>query len=294
MKMQPDCIPCILKMAITAIRNRDLEENSVKQLYSEILKTPHLAGKDWDITSADVAELVMEQIIHFFQEEDPFLGHKMELNKRVMGLYPFLKELMAKQPDDLKAALKLAIMGNSNDVMVTDENRNSRKLIEAHVQTRISEHHYEEFKRRLNKSSLLLYFGDNAGEMVFDKLLVETIKKRKSIEVVFVVRNAPTLNDAILREAEFVGMDAVASIVKNGIDGHMPGTVLKRCSREVRDLVDRADMIISKGGGNFDTLDEESEGVKRKISFLLLSKCHPYHKRFGVGINQPILSHFPY
>ena len=74
----------------------------------------------------------------------------------------------------------------------------------------------------------------------------------------------------------------------------LPGAVLKRCSNEVRDLVDRAGMIISKGGGNFDTLDEEGEEVKKKVSFLLLSKCHPYHKRFGVGINQPILSHFPY
>lgn len=293
MKMQPDCIPCILKMAISAMRNMELDADSIKRLCSEILKIPHLTGTNWIVTSADVTELVMKKMIHFAQKEDPFFKHKMELNKRVMELYPFLVELIAAQPDPLNAAVKLATMGNSNDVMMTNENKTSESLIERNLRVRLSENQYAEFKNRLRNSRLLLYFGDNAGEIVFDKLLIETIKKQKDIEVVFVVRNGPTLNDATMHEAQFVGMGKVASVIKNGIDGHLPGTTLKRCSKEIRDLVDQADMIISKGGGNFDTLDEENAEVKKKISFMLLSKCYPYYKYFGIDIYQPILSHFP-
>ena len=109
MKMKPDCVSCMLKMTITSIRNMKLDEPSIKQLYSEILKIPQLAGIDWEVTSADVIELVMEKIIRFVQKEDPFFQHKMELNNRVMELYPFLEELIAAQPDPLNAAVKLAI-----------------------------------------------------------------------------------------------------------------------------------------------------------------------------------------
>ena len=293
MKIKPDCIPCILKMAITSIRNMELDEESIKQLYSEILKIPHFTGIDWEVTSADVIELVMEKIIRFVQKEDPFFHHKMELNKQVMELYPFLEELIAAQPDPLNAAVKLAIMGNAIDVMMPDENKISKNLIERNLKVVLSESQYAEFKNRLKKSRLLLYFGDNAGEMVFDKLLLEAIKKQKDIEVVFVVRNGPTLNDATMHEAQIVGMGKVAPVVKNGINGHLPSTILKRCSKEVQDLVDRADMIISKGGGNFDTLDEENAEIKKKITFMLLSNCYPYYKYFGIDIYQPVLFHPP-
>ena len=292
MKIKPDCIPCILKMSLKAIRNMELDEDSVKQLYMEILKMPYLVGKDWSVTSADVTELVMKKMILFVGNDDPFQAHKIELNKRVMELYPFLKKKTSTQPDKLKAAVKLAVMGNSNDVMIAEESFNNEKVIERNLRLDISEHHYEEFKKRLNKSRLLLYFGDNAGEMVFDKLLIETIKEQKDIEIVYVVRNAPALNDATLRDAEFVGMEKAATVIENGIEGNLPGTILNRCSRQVQDLVNKADMIVSKGGGNFDTLDEESEEIKEKTTFMLLSKCHPYCKYFGAAMYQPIIFNF--
>jgi len=79
-------------------------------------------------------------------------------------------------------------------------------------------------------------------------------------------------------------------VIENGIDGPLPGTILKRCSNEVNDLVRQSDLIISKGGGNFDTLDEERKLLKNKISYLLLSKCDPQYKTFGVKLIQPILA----
>ena len=98
------------------------------------------------------------------------------------------------------------------------------------------------------------------------------------------------MNDATVKEARAVGIDRVVKVIGNGIDGPLPGTVLRRCSQEVNNLVQQADMIISKGGGNFDTLDEERDRLKNKISYLLLSKCDPQYKTFGVKLFHPILA----
>jgi uncharacterized protein with ATP-grasp and redox domains len=129
-------------------------------------------------------------------------------------------------------------------------------------------------------------------KIVFDKLLIETIKIMYDLEIVYVVRSIPTLNDATLKEAKSVGLDKIATVIENGIDGPLPGTILSRCSNEVNEFVHRSDLIISKGGGNFDTLDEEKEHLKKKITFLLLSKCEPYYKHFGVKMYQPIMANF--
>ena len=125
---------------------------------------------------------------------------------------------------------------------------------------------------------------------MFDKLLIETIKQNCTPEITFVVRSVPTLNDATLKDAKSIGLDKITTVIENGIDGPLPGTVLTRCSGQVRDLVHKSDLIISKGGGNFDTLDEERKRLNKNISFLLLSKCEPYYNHFGVKLHYPILA----
>ena len=123
--------------------------------------------------------------------------------------------------------------------------------------------------------------------------LISQVLKGKietDVEVVLVVRSTPTLNDATMRESQFVGINEVATVIENGIHGPLPGTILRRCSKEVRELFDRADLIISKGGGNFDTLDEERKHLKNNFTFIFLSKCYPYYRYFDVPLLQPILA----
>ncbi len=290
MLIKPDCIPCILRMSISAIRQLPLDENAVKELCGRILENPSLRGRYWDITSVEVIEFVMKEIIAATGAPDPFSFIKSEQNKRAMAIYPSLKKLVDAAPDPLFNAVKLAILGNSIDLMMADEGHEIENSITERLAGPLSKESYEGFKARLRTSNLLLYFADNSGEIVFDKLLIETMKKLYDPEVVFVVRNGPALNDATLKEARFVGMDKVANVVQNGIDGPLPGTILRRCSGEVREAVDKADLIISKGGGNFDTLDEERKRLKNNITFMLLSKCHPYYDYFGIELNQPILA----
>ncbi|MGD8521676.1 MAG: ARMT1-like domain-containing protein [Desulfobacterales bacterium] len=292
MLLKPDCIPCILKMTISSLRKLPLDESSVRDLYTEILENFALRGLKWDLTSPEVIEDVWRKIVKRMDAPDPFDLEKSSQNKKAMALYSLLEKMVNADADPLYAAVKLAILGNSLDFMVADNALTIENSIKDRIDVPLSPEIYAEFKQQLQASKSVIYFGDNAGEIVFDKLFIQTMKKMYELEIIFVVRSVPTLNDATLREAKSVGLDKIVKVIENGIDGPLPGTVLSRCSQEVNDFVRRSDLIISKGGGNFDTLDEERKDLKKKISFLLLSKCDPHFKNFGVNLYQPILANF--
>ena len=292
MLLRPDCIPCILQMTISSINKLALDESSVKELYSEILEIPALRGLFWDTTSAEIIEDVWRKIVKRGNTPDPFYLEKSNQNEKIMELYPVLEKMVHEATDPLNIAVKLSILGNSMDLMVADTSLTIENSITEKVKAPLSDENYSKFRQQLQTSNHLLIFGDNAGEIVFDKLLIETIKKMHKLEIAFVVRSVPTLNDATLKEAKSVGIDKIATVIENGIDGPLPGTLLSRCSSEVKELVRQSDLIISKGGGNFDTLDEEKKHLQKNISFMLLSKCEPYYKHFGVEIYQPILANY--
>lgn len=290
MRLKPDCIPCILKMTISSLRKLALDQNSLKALYTDILQIPALRGQVWDITSPEVIEDVWKKIVATVNSRDPFYEVKSNQNKNIMALYPFLEKMVNDAADPLKLAVKLSILGNSMDFMVADSSLAIEKSISAKAKLPLSDNGYSQFRKQLEATRHLLIFADNAGEIVFDRLMIETIKRLYQPKISFVVRSVPTLNDATLREAKAVGIDRIATVIENGIDGPLPGTILSRCSEEVNERVRQSDLIISKGGGNFDTLDEERKHLNKKISFLLLSKCAPHHDNFGVQLYHPILT----
>ena len=292
MLIKPDCIPCILKVAISALKNLRLDEDSVKALYAEILEIRALRGLVWDTTPAEVIEDIWKKIIEKAGTPDPFHTEKIKQNEKIMALYPFLEKKVNEAADPLKLAVKLSILGNSMDLMVADPSLAIKNSIAERAKLPLSDENYTKFREQLKASRHLLIFGDNAGEIVFDRLLIETIKKIYQPEIAFVVRSVPTLNDATLEEAKSVGLDKIATVIENGIDGPLPGTLLSRCASEVKELVHQSDLIISKGGGNFDTLDEERKHLDKNISFLLLSKCEPYYQHFGIKLYHPILANF--
>ena len=292
MLLEADCVPCILRMAVAALRQLPLDENIIRELCTEILEIPALRGLDWNKTSAAVIEDIWRKIVKKIGSSDPFRLLKSNQNQKIMDLYPFFEKMVNEAADPLYLAVKLSILGNSMDLMVADPSLTVERSIADKVKLPLSDENYSKFRKQLQATQHLLIFGDNAGEIVFDKLLIETIKKIYQPEIAFVVRSVPTLNDATFDEAKTVGIDEIATVIENGIDGPLPGTVLKRCSSKVNDLVRQSDLIISKGGGNFDTLDEERKRLNKNISFLLLSKCEPYYRHFGVQIYQPIIANY--
>jgi uncharacterized protein with ATP-grasp and redox domains len=124
--------------------------------------------------------------------------------------------------------------------------------------------HIAEFAQAVEEAEDILYLTDNAGEVVFDRLLLEQLPRKK---VTVAVRGKPVINDATMEDAEYVGLAEVARIIDNGSDA--PGTILSDCSDTFRRRFERADLIISKGQGNYETLAD----CPRPIYFLLQVKC---------------------
>jgi uncharacterized protein with ATP-grasp and redox domains len=290
MLIQPDCIPCVLKMTLSVLRKLPLGEERVRDLYGDIIKLPVLTDLRIAKTSPEIIELVMEEITRVTGDPDPFSPQKEEQNGKMLDLYSRLREQLEHSSDPLFTAVKLVIIGNSIDFMMSDEPENLEESIIKRLNSSLPSREYEAFAEQVKRSRLILYLGDNSGEIVLDRLLVEIMRDMYASEIVFVVRSMPALNDATRREAEFVGMDRVATVVENGIDGPVPGTILRRCSAELRELFREADLVISKGGGNFDSLEEDIGGLEQNVTFMLISKCYPYARHFNVPEGQPILA----
>lgn len=292
MLIHADCIPCILEMTISSLRKISLNEEQIQEILADVINIPALQGRKWDITSADVVESVMKRIYKKVGSNDPFYNIKMLQNEKVQELYPLLKDWIQAGDDPLHSAIYLATIGNAIDFMISADVEELKKLLNRDAESSIPEKNYKELREKLTKTDTLVYFSDNAGEIVFDKLLIETIKSIKPMDVAVVVRSEPTLNDATLKDAHFIKMDEVATVIENGINGPLPGTVFSRCSDTVMEWVKKADIIISKGGGNFDTIDEQKESLQKDITFMLMSKCFTYENRFGIPKGQPVLFNY--
>lgn len=292
MRIQPECIPCILTMSIKALRKLPINENEVYKLYSDIMAISELQLPDWSRTSPDIIETVMTILSGHVGDPDPFRQEKTDLNRRVMAIYPFLKQLVDTSGDPLYTAAKIAILGNSIDFMMPGGIESLEDFIIKKIETPLSRTRFSAFEQKLQQSGQILYLGDNCGEIVCDKLFIETIKDRYDVDIVFVTRHAPTLNDATLDDARGINLDSVATVIDNGIDGPVPGTILNRCSTEMRSLINRSDLIISKGGGNFDSLSEDVHELDTCVTFMLLSKCRPINRYFNADLHQPVMAHF--
>jgi len=291
MKIWPECIPCVLKMSLEVVRTLTNDEKQIKRFLTEVLELEPLRGEDYSITSPEVTRNVWLKIKALFGLEDPLKAKKEEQNRKALNLYPVAKEIIKKSNDPMVEALKFAILGNSIDSMGDLKGFSIEGMVKLLHESWIDVGAIEELQTKISKVRKIVYLGDNCGEIVFDKLLIETLQQLYHAEIIFITRTLPILNDALLKDALSIGMNEVAMVMENGILEPLPGTFLDRASKEVRDLFDDSNLIISKGLGNFDTLSED-ETLRGKISFLLRGKCYPSCAVHQVPFGSLIVHHF--
>jgi uncharacterized protein with ATP-grasp and redox domains len=196
---------------------------------------------------------------------DPYKLEKKKYNDLALGLLPEMSRLVKRSRDPFNTALRLSIAGNIIDFAVND-NFNLHSTLDKVLRARFAIDDSEQLKNALARARTVLYLGDNAGEIVFDKLFIKTVGHPN---IVYAVRGAPVINDATLEDAEYVGMNEVAGVISNGFDA--PSTVVGKSSDEFRKLFDEADLIISKGQGNLEGLFHLKD---KRIFFLLMVKCN--------------------
>jgi uncharacterized protein with ATP-grasp and redox domains len=216
---------------------------------------------------------------------DPFKEVKQRYNKIALGLYESLKKKIAQSEDPLETAARLAIAGN-----VIDFGIYSAIDIEGTVERALGEplsvDHTAAFKEAVKRAKDVLYLLDNAGEAVFDRLLIEELISQGK-KVTAVVKAAPIINDCTMEDAREVGLAEVCEVVDNGSDA--VGTILETTSEEFRKFYEGAGLVISKGQGNFETLLDQrgtssplGDPPKKEIYFLFQSKCGVVSRVLGL------------
>lgn len=287
MLMQADyCIPCILKMSVEIIRGVTKDERQVRKFMSDVLKMKALRWERVDALASEVTRDVWYRMQRFSSVADPLKPMKAEQNKKALHVYPFIKEMLHESTDPILEAVKFAIAGNSIDALLDAKRGMDDKILS--LLSSINQEAVEGMKERLKTAKKIVYFSDNCGEIVFDRLFIETIRSIFGCEIKVVTRKLPILNDATLEDALSVGFDAAIPVIDNGISEPLPGTILSKTSKEVRALIKEADLIISKGGANYETLTEEKD-VEGKTTYLFQAKCNPYCRAHNVPLGALIV-----
>ncbi len=224
-----------------------------------------LYSKSQEDFSAPAFSRELHQVLKLYSKNcDPYVDIKKQTYDLVLSLYPTLKQLVFESENPFDTAVRLAIAGNIIDFAVGDQH-NLEATIEKVLKSDFAINHSFELKEALSTAKKVLYLGDNAGEIVLDKLFIETIMHPN---LHFAVRGAPVINDVTLDDARYVGMDRVADVIQNGYDA--PSTILDKCSNEFQKQFYDADVIISKGQGNLEGLLNKTD---KQIFFLLMVKC---------------------
>ena len=281
MKTYLDCIPCFFRQALAAARISSEDETVHRQVLNAVaLMIPDLA---LNATPPEIAQQVYRIVYKITGNNDPYLDAKKIANKATLSLYTRMQDIVDYSNDTLETACKLAIAGNAIDLGAQTEHGSIYSIIEDSVGYPLNQEHYRKFKECVGQSSSILYLADNAGEIVFDRILIEHLLQIRKSKIVFVVREKPIVNDATLDDALQVGLNKVATIISNGSEA--PATILSQCSSEMLSYYQSADLIISKGQGNYESLS----GRPENIFFLFKVKCPVIARDSGYDIDSPVI-----
>ncbi len=269
MKAESECYLCLLGQVLRTAGVLGVDETTARDLMRE--GCAFLAGTDFDRTPPEISEDLYSLLARLTGNADPYRALKKDHVARALKLYPELKNLAQRSPDPLRAALEISLAGN-----VIDFGANSEEACLEEVEFLnpgpFGIDDYRQLTEDLKKARRIVFLGDNAGETVFDRLFIEMSGRRP----VYAVREGPIINDATLEEARDSGLAEVAELVTSGC--RAPGTVYEQCSPGFRRLLGQADLIISKGQGNFECLEQ----VSGPFYFLLKAKCRVVSRYLGV------------
>jgi uncharacterized protein with ATP-grasp and redox domains len=289
MRTYLDCIPCFFKQALEGARIAGANVHQQKRIMNAVARA--VVDMPLKASPPEIGRTIYKIVRDIVKVKDPYQLIKTKSNRLAMRMYPRLRKKVAASSDRLLTAVELAIAGNIIDYGVKNSlnvAHELKRIMRDEQKTLRHENRklfrYRDFRRALKKARTIVYLGDNAGETVFDRILIEEIKRESADKkILYVVKGQPVINDALKKDALDAGLGSVADVISSGIDA--PGTVLSLCSPKFRALFRRADMIISKGQGNFEALSE----VRRPVFFLFMAKCPVVAAHVGCRIGDIIL-----
>ena len=280
MRTYLECVPCFVRQALSASRmvtdDPAVHERVLRETLRLVMEMPFDRSPPW-----------MGQQIHRLLREatrnpDPYHEVKEHSNALALALYPVLKERIYKSTDPFVTAVGLAIAGNVIDFGVKSnlDDDEVHDAIEEALGNSLDGVAVAALRRAVEQADNILYLADNAGEIVFDRLLIEEMPTDRTT---LVVRGSPVINDATREDAEAAGLTSVVTVMDNGSD--VPGTILESCSPSFRTRFERCDLVIAKGQGNYETLGDQDHN----IFFLLKAKCPVIARDIGREVGQMVV-----
>ncbi len=278
MRTCAECMLCLLNRDIAAVPDT-VPAGEKAEYLRDLLRL--LADADPTFCTAQLGALIDNAFASRFGQRKTknFAELKRIYNEKLLILEPLLREAITHSPDPLAYAIRLARVGNYIDFGAKHEVDNAlfRTLLTNVQAETLDTGEYERFRADLGAGKSGLYLTDNAGEIVLDKLLLTVLKEQyPNLTFTVLVRDAPTLNDATTEDAEQTGVSALFPVVGNG--SNLPGTIWSEISDQARNQLTEADVIISKGQANFESLS----GCELNVYYLLLCKCDYFIRRFAV------------
>ena len=280
MKTYLDCISCFVRQGLEVARFVSDDE----RVHEKVLRGVLEAALSLDFRQPPPA---MGQQIHRLVREltgqaDPYREVKDRFNAFGLQLYPKLKEQIENSDNPLETSIRLAIAGNIIDFGPYGQIDRAQveESISHSLSARLPSDSVEDFRQAVGQAKEILYLADNAGEIVFDRLLIEQLGYPK---ITVVVKGSPVINDATLADAQTAGLTDLVEVIDNGSDA--PGTILETCSARFQDRFSSVDLIIAKGQGNYETLSN----FPGNIFFLLKAKCPVIANHLGVEVGSLVL-----
>ncbi|MDP8256280.1 MAG: ARMT1-like domain-containing protein [Candidatus Alcyoniella australis] len=283
MKTAEICIPCMLRnlrRIAERVTQDEAQREQIEFQVKEMLKTA-----DTDRPPPYLAKGIQRIMREISGNADPYRREKEHFNALAMEHYPRMAKMVERSVDPFDTALRISLAGNIIDVGVGAEIHMLETLDEV-LQCELSIDHTQRLRAAIQGEQRLLFLGDNAGETVMDRVFLERIASQ--IEISYAVRGAPVLNDATLEDAQFAGIDRFARVIDNGSDA--PGVILEDCSAEFCREFDKAELIVAKGMGNFETLNDCRD---KRIFFVFLVKCELVAEDIGVPVGGKVVVEKP-
>ncbi len=281
MWMKPDCLACLYNQMLRLSKVMQCDDACATEIMEE--SAARIARLRMDQTPPEAAAILYPEAAAVKGVADPYAELKALSTRRAASLIPGVRQAVTAAKEPLDAALRAAVAGNVIDY-ATQVAFGLEEEIRTIFEIPFAIDHKAEFLEKLRQARNLLVIGDNAGEHLFDKLMMETFRQHlPQLEIQYMVRGRPIINDITIKEARKAGIGEVARIVDSGVD--TPGFLLEKASEEGRRAYEDADLILAKGMGNYECMESWADA---RVMFLLKIKCSVVAQKIGKEIGDLI------
>ncbi|EIF51950.1 DUF89 domain-containing protein [Sulfurovum sp. AR] len=271
MNIKPDCLSCLFDQALRVTKLLKLDDATSKEVFDKTAQV--LIEHTMSSTPPQIAKDIYQAISDVTGEKDPVALAKEQATKEAL-------KIDTSRIHTIPDVLKMAVIGNVID-FGSQKQFDLNQMIQYHLHRTFAIDHTLEFMEELQHAKEMVLIGDNVGEHIFDKLLIETIKKEYDITVHYFVRGTPIINDVTIKEGQL--LKDCAHIVDAGVK--TPGYDLEEANSASREIFDRADIVLAKGMGNFESLYHVAT---RPIYYLFVVKCSVVAEEIGQNVKELI------